>query len=74
MGLWALAHGSHGTQSVFKVDGVRTGVPLGAQGFTDLRCLAPQGGAPMAPPSIGGGSFCSEFAGQFAGNHRIFWD
>ena len=25
------------------------------KGFTDLRCFAPPRGAPMAPPSIGGG-------------------
>ncbi len=38
-----------------------------SQGFTDLRCLPPTG-APMAPPLLGGGSFCSEFTGKFAGN------
>ena len=28
------------------------------RGFTDLRCLAPKGGAPMAPPLLlGGGRF-----------------
>ena len=32
------------------------------QGFTDLRCLAPPWGAPMAPPLLGGGSFYSKFA------------
>ncbi len=37
------------------------------QGFTDLRCLAPPWGAPMAPPLLGaGGSFYSKFAGKSA--------
>ena len=35
------------------------------RGFTDLRCLAPNGG-PDGTPSIGGGSFYSKFAGKSA--------
>ncbi len=60
LGPWALGQDTKGCK----------GFSVG-QGFTDLRCLAPTRGAPMAPPSIGGGSVCSEFAGKFAGNHRI---
>ena len=38
------------------------------RGFTDLRCLAPQGGPRWHPPLLGGGRFTSKFTSKFAGN------
>ncbi len=46
----------------------------GAKGGSPTYGACPPIGGPDGTPLLGGGSFCSEFAGKFAGNHRIFWD